>query len=95
MTVPANGNGSRLVYWLLGALISAVGALSGVAHTMMMRQLDAIEARQERSAADAAELAALRVQVYRLREDFDDVRANGSPITDKRLTRIEERLKIR
>lgn len=45
----ADGDGTnRLVYWILGALITLVGFISGVAHNMMMTQLDSIENRIER-----------------------------------------------
>lgn len=47
MAGSSNGNG-RLVYWILGALITLVGFISGVAHQMMMNQLDSINHRIER-----------------------------------------------
>lgn len=42
----SNGNGTnRLVYWILGALLTLLGIVSGIAHSSIMRQLDSIEAR--------------------------------------------------
>ena len=44
-----SNNGSQtLAYWLLGALLAAVLATSGWAHTAIMSQLDSIERRIER-----------------------------------------------
>lgn len=47
MAGSSNGNG-RLVYWILGALITLVGFISGITHQLMMKQLDTIERRIER-----------------------------------------------
>lgn len=41
-----NGNGTQqLVYWILGALLTAVLLTSGWAHSVMMGQLDDLRAR--------------------------------------------------
>lgn len=47
MTKPTIGNG-QLVYWILGALMTLVGILSGIAHSAIVRQLGNIEHRLDR-----------------------------------------------
>ena len=95
---PMNGTLSKLMFMIVSVLVSALGALLMIVYSSVTKDLDAVRAQHEQiyRAEQQILLAQTQagVELAELRKEFDDVKAHGSPITDKRLTIIERKLKI-
>lgn len=89
----ALGDTNSLTFrWLSGVLVSIVGVLLmiGVREHMRVTMENTVAVQQLLMISESNHAALLN-----LRRDFDEVKAMGSPITDRRLSVIEFKLGIR